>query len=142
VLSKWQSGEFDPRDLVARATALHAFAGRPEFQTLVIAFKRAENITKAHDEDSVNQDLFQDPAETGLYASLLAAENIVPGLIERRKYEDALDALVALKAPVDAFFVGVMVMAEEGAIRGNRLALLVRVRNLFRQYADFSKIIQ
>jgi len=47
---------------------------------------------------------------------------------------------VALKAPIDAFFVGVMVMAEEEAIRRNRLALLVRVRNLFRQYADFSKV--
>ena len=142
VLSKWQYGEFDPRDLVARARALHAFAGRPEFQTLVTAFKRAENITKAHEEDGVNQALFQDASETGLYASLLAAENVVPGLIESRKYEDALDALVALKAPIDAFFVGVMVMVEEDAVRGNRLALLVRVRNLFRQYADFSKIVQ
>ena len=64
------------------------------------------------------------------------------GLIESRKYKDALDALVALKAPIDAFFVGVMVMVEEDAVRGNRLALLVRVRNLFRQYADFSKIVQ
>lgn len=142
VLSKWQYGEFDPRDLVARASALHAFAERPEFQTLVIAFKRAENITKAHEEEGVSQALFQDASETGLYASLLAAENVVPGLIESRKYEDALDALVALKAPIDAFFVGVMVMVEEDVVRGNRLALLVRVRNLFRQYADFSKIIQ
>jgi len=142
VLAKWQYGEFDPRDLVARARALHAFAGRPEFQTLVIAFKRAENITKAHGDEGVNQALFQDASESGLYASLLAAENVVPGLIENRKYEDALDALVALKAPIDAFFAGVMVMVEEDAVRGNRLALLVRVRNLFRQYADFSKIVQ
>ena len=142
VLSKWQFGEFDPRDLVARARALHAFAGRPEFQTLVIAFKRAENITKAHEDEGVNQALFQDASEAGLYAALLAAENVVPGLIESRKYADALDALVALKAPIDAFFVGVMVMVEEDAVRGNRLALLVRVRNLFRQYADFSKIVQ
>ncbi len=142
VLSKWQFGEFDPRDLVARARALHAFAGRPEFQTLVIAFKRAENITKAHEDEGVNQALFQDASEAGLYAALLAAENVVPGLIESRKYADALDAMVALKAPIDAFFVGVMVMVEEDAVRGNRLALLVRVRNLFRQYADFSKIVQ
>ncbi len=141
VLSKWQFGEFDPRDLVARAKALHAFTGRPEFQTLVTAFKRAENITKAHEEEGVDQALFQDAAETSLYASLLAAENVVPGLIEDRKYEDALNALVVLKAPIDDFFVGVMVMADEEAIRNNRLALLVRVRNLFRRYADFSKIV-
>ncbi|TAL09204.1 MAG: glycine--tRNA ligase subunit beta [Nitrospirae bacterium] len=142
VLSKWQYGEFDPRDLVARAKALHAFAGRPEFQTLVTAFKRAENITKAQEDEGVNQALFQDPVEASLYAALLAAETVVPGLIENRKYEDALGALVALKAPVDAFFVGVMVMVDEEAVRRNRLSLLVRVRNLFRQYADLSKIVQ
>lgn len=142
VLSKWQYSEFDPGDLVARVRALHAFAGRPEFQTLVTAFKRAENITKVYEDEGVDQALFQDTVEAGLYAALLAAENVVPGLIEGRKYEDALDALVVLKAPIDAFFVGVMVMVEEEAIRRNRLALLVRVRSLFRQYADFSKIIQ
>jgi len=142
VLAKWQFGEFDPGDLVARARALHAFAARPEFQSLVIAFKRAENITKAHEDEGVDQTLFQDAVETGLYAALLAAESVVPGLIEGRKYKDALDALVVLKAPIDEFFVGVMVMVEEEAVRRNRLALLVRVRNLFRQYADFSKIIQ
>jgi len=48
--------------------------------------------------------------------------------------------LVKLKAPIDAFFTGVMVMVEEAVLRRNRLALLVRVRNLFRQYADFSKV--
>ena len=140
VLSKWQYGEFDPRDLVARARALHAFAGRPEFQALVTAFKRAENITKAHEDEGIDQALFLDATETSLYASLLAAENVVPGLIEGRKYEDALDALVVLKAPVDDFFVGVMVMAEDDTVRRNRLALLVRVRKLFRQYADFSRV--
>lgn len=142
VLSKWQYGEFDPLDLVARARALQAFATRPECEVLLIAFKRAENITKSHQDEGVDQSLFQDSVETGLDAALLAAGSVVPGLIEGRKYEDALDALVALKAPIDAFFVGVMVMVEEEAIRRNRLALLVRVRNLFRQYADFSKIIQ
>lgn len=140
VLSKWQYGAFDPLDLVARARALHAFAGRPEFDALLIAFKRAENITKAHQDEGVDQARFQDAVEAGLYASLLAAEEVIPGLIQDTKYEGALEALVALKAPIDEFFVGVMVMAKEEAIRFNRLALLVRVRNLFRQYADFSRV--
>ncbi len=140
VLAQWQSGEFDPLDLRARAQALQAFSSRPEFESLVIAFKRAENITKAHQENRVNQVLLQDSVETSFYASLLAAEDVVPGLIRDAKYADALDALVALKAPIDAFFNGVMVMAEDEAVRKNRLALLVRVRNLFRRYADFSKV--
>jgi len=140
VLAKWQYGAFDPPDLVARARTLQTFTGRQEFEALVIVFKRAENITKSHEDEGVDQALFQDSVEKGLYASLLVAEEVVPGLIESAKYKDALEALVTLKVPIDAFFVGVMVMAEEEAIRLNRLALLARVRNLFRQYADFSKI--
>jgi glycyl-tRNA synthetase beta chain len=140
VLAQWQYGEFDPLDLLARAETLQDFASRPEFEALVIAFKRAENITKAHQEEGVDQTRLRDSVETSLYAALLAAEDVVPGLIEDSKYEDALDALVALKAPIDAFFAGVMVMAEDEAVRKNRLAVLVRVRNLFRRYADFSKV--
>lgn len=140
VLARWQSERFDPLDLHRRAVALQAFAARPEFEALVIACKRAENITKAHQDDHVDQALLQDSVETGLYASLRAAEHVVPGLIEHANYEDALEALVVLKAPIDAFFTGVMVMVEDEAVRKNRLALLVRVRNLFRRYADFSKV--
>jgi len=140
VLSQCQFGEFDPLDLLARARTLQAFASRAEFEALVIGFKRAENITKTLQDEGVDQARFCESVEGSLYASLLAAEDVVPGLIGDAKYEDALDALVALKAPIDAFFVGVMVMAEDEAVRKNRLALLVRVRNLFRRYADFSKV--
>lgn len=141
VLSTRHDGAFDPCDVVARAKALHGCAGRPEFQALVMACKRADNITTTHEESGVDQALFHEAAETGLSASVRAAEQVVPGLIEHRQYEATLDVLVALAGPIDAFFAGVMVMVEDAAIRRNRLALLVRVRNLFRQYADFKKII-
>jgi glycyl-tRNA synthetase beta chain len=140
VLSHWQAVRFDPKDLLTRANVLEVFAERPEFETLVVGFKRAENITKALKDDQVDQTLFREPVEKELYTAMQAAEGVVIKRIEEAKYEGALDALVTLKAPIDAFFVGVMVMAEEEAIRRNRLALLVRVRNLFRQYADFSKV--
>jgi len=140
VLSRWQSGLFDPLDIVARVRVLQSFTARPEFAALVIGYKRAENITKSQTEDKVDDATLQEEVEKGLYVSVRAAEDVVPGLIKEGKFKDVLDALVVLKAPIDAFFVGVMVMAEEEAIRRNRLALLVRVRNLFRQYADFSKV--
>jgi glycyl-tRNA synthetase beta chain len=140
VLSHWQAVRFDPKDLLTRANILEVFAERPEFETLVVGFKRAENITKALKDDQVDQMLFREPVEKELYTAVQAAEGVVIKRIEEGKYEGALDALVTLKAPIDAFFVGVMVMAEEEAIRRNRLALLVRVRNLFRRYADFSKV--
>jgi glycyl-tRNA synthetase beta chain len=140
VLARWQTGAFDPRDILVRSQVLQAFAERPEFEALVIAFKRAENITKTQVEDKVDGVLLKEEVEKSLYTAVCAAEEVVPGLIKDAKYKDALEALVKLKAPIDAFFTGVMVMVEEAALRRNRLALLVRVRNLFRQYADFSKV--
>jgi glycyl-tRNA synthetase beta chain len=140
VLARWQSGTFDPKDIVTRVRVLEAFAARPEFESLVIAFKRAENITKTQVEDKVDGVLLKEEVEKGLYTAMCAAEEVVPGLIKDANYKDALETLVKLKAPIDAFFTGVMVMVEDAALRRNRLALLVRVRNLFRQYADFSKV--
>ena len=140
VLARWQSGSFDPKDIMARAGVLQAFAARPEFEALVIAFKRAENITKTQVEDKVDGVLLKEAVEKSLYTAVCAAEDVVPGLIKDAKYKDALEALVKLKAPIDAFFNGVMVMVDDETLRRNRLALLVRVRNLFRQYADFSKV--
>jgi len=140
VLARWQSGTFDPLDLLTRTNALETFAERPEFESLVIAYKRTENITKSHTDDKVDPATLREEAEKGLYKSVCAAEDTVPGLIKNGEYEGALEVLASLKVPIDAFFVGVMVMAEEEAIRRNRLALLIRVRNLFRQYADFSKV--
>ena len=140
VLARWQSGSFDPKDILARARVLQAFATRPEFEALVIAFKRAENITKAQVEDKVDGVLLKEEVEKSLYSAVCASDEVVPGLIKDEKYKEALEALVKLKAPIDAFFTGVMVMVEDAALRRNRLALLVRVRNLFRQYADFSKV--
>ncbi len=140
VLSRWQSGTFDPLDIVVRVRVLQAFAARAEFESLLVAYKRAENITKSHADDKVDDARLQEEVERGLHVSVRAAEDVVPGLIKEGKFKDALDVLVTLKAPIDAFFLGVMVMAEDEAVRRNRLALLVRVRNLFRQYADFSKV--
>jgi glycyl-tRNA synthetase beta chain len=124
----------------ARTEALQTFAGRPEFESLVTGFKRAENITKTVQDERVDRELLKETVEEQLATALRAAANKVTGLLADSKFAEALDALAALKAPIDAFFIGVMVMAEDGALRRNRLALLVQVRNLFRQYADFSKI--
>jgi glycyl-tRNA synthetase beta chain len=140
VLSQWQSSTFDPLDIWKRTQGLQAFAARPEFEALVIACKRAENITKSHHDDHVDEALFQDSVEKELYRFLLNAEEAVSSIIRDANYTGALNALVVLREPIDALFAGVMVMVEDGAIRKNRLALLVRVRNLFRQYADFSKV--
>ena len=135
------SAKFDPADLLTRAAALQAFSSRPEFESLVVAYKRADNITKGTQDDQVHPVLLHTSVEQELATALRKVEEVVADRLEHREYETALNALVSLKAPIDAFFVGVMVMVEEEAVRKNRLALLVRVRELFRRYADFSKIV-
>jgi glycyl-tRNA synthetase beta chain len=59
-------------------------------------------------------------------------------LFEQRNYTNALCQLAALQAPVDTFFDDVMVMADDVALRDNRLALLQSLSELFLQVADIS----
>jgi glycyl-tRNA synthetase beta chain len=61
-------------------------------------------------------------------------------LIERRDYSGVLTRLALLREPVDIFFDSVMVMAEDPAVRDNRLALLVNLRQLFINVADISQL--
>jgi glycyl-tRNA synthetase beta chain len=71
---------------------------------------------------------------------LTDAKEYVPGAIARGEYAAALDGLVQLKPAIDGFFNGVMVNAEDQALRANRLSLLEEVDRLFAAFADFSHI--
>ena len=67
-------------------------------------------------------------------------ERAVNPLFSRREYTGALTQLATLKDDVDRFFDSVMVMAEDPSVRANRLGLLVRLRGLFLQVADLSRL--
>ncbi len=111
-----------------------------DFETLVTAFKRISNITKGVTETGeVHTELFDHKSERGLWNVFLAAEDTVQQKIEEQKYLDALNLLAGLRGPVDAFFSEVMVMAEDKAVRGNRLTMLAHIKECFLQMADFSK---
>jgi glycyl-tRNA synthetase beta chain len=111
-----------------------------DFEALVTAFKRISNISKGVAEtDEVNTELFEHRSERAMWSAFLAAEDTVHQKIEEQKYLDALNLLAGLRAPVDAFFSEVMVMAEDKAVRENRLTMLAHIKNCFLQIADFSK---
>jgi glycyl-tRNA synthetase beta chain len=113
-----------------------------DFETLVSAFKRIANITKGVTEtEEVNTELFEHESERGMWNAFLAAEDIVHQKIEEQKYLDALNLLAGLRRPVDAFFSEVMVMAEDKAVRENRLNMLAHIKKCFLQMADFSKFV-
>ncbi len=130
-------------DVWDRVRALEKLKTEPDFDPLAIAFKRVVNIIKKAETDipeSVNEALFEAPCEGNLYQEYQAVGRQVEGSLTNGQFEAALRQIASLREAVDAFFDGVMVMAEDAAIRANRLALLGRISALFSLFADFSKI--
>lgn len=130
----------DPLDAVARVEALAALKAQAGFEPLAVAFKRVGNIIKGGVDTPVRADLFEADCERALSAATAQARTVVSRGVAGGDYVAALQAIAALRAPVDAFFEGVMVMAEKPDIRANRLALLTEVGRLFEGIADFNKI--
>ncbi|PCM44128.1 glycine--tRNA ligase subunit beta [Marinobacter sp. ANT_B65] len=131
-----------PLDFDRRVKAVEAFRQLPEALALAGANKRVSNILAKQGGDSlgetVNSNLLQDTAEKTLAAQIeQQAEKVIP-LFEQGDYASALQSLATLQEPVDSFFNDVMVMAEDEAVRDNRLALLNRLHNLFLRVADIS----
>ena len=130
-----------PVDFEKRIKAVAKFQTLPEAAPIAAANKRISNIlAKVKDEINSNVDanLLQEDAEKALSEILEALESKLRPLFLEGDYESALFELASLQAPVDAFFDSVMVMADDLAVKNNRLALLNRLRNLFLQVADVS----
>lgn len=131
-----------PLDFDRRVKAVEAFRQLPEAQALASANKRVSNILTKQGGDSIGEtvdaSLLRDSAEKALAAQVdQQADKVLP-LFENGDYASALSSLANLRKPVDNFFDEVMVMADDEAIRNNRLALLNRLRNLFLRVADIS----
>ncbi|KAA1174170.1 glycine--tRNA ligase subunit beta [Marinobacter salinexigens] len=131
-----------PLDFDRRVKAVEAFRQLPEAQALAGANKRVSNILTKQGGDqvgeAVNNSLLQDAEEKTLADQVEQQAARVLPLFEQGDYASALSSLAGLREPVDNFFDAVMVMADDEAIRDNRLALLNRLRNLFLRVADIS----
>jgi len=131
-----------PLDFDRRIKAVEAFRQLPEALALAGANKRVSNILAKQGGDSVgetiNSSLLQDPAEKALATQVEQQAHKVLPLFEQGDYASALQSLASLQEPVDNFFSEVMVMADDEAVRDNRLALLNRLHNLFLRVADIS----
>jgi glycyl-tRNA synthetase beta chain len=130
----------EPIDALARVKALTELKGRDDFDALAGAFKRVVNIIKGGTTQTVDPKLFEAACEEQLHQQLITLADRLKQQIEMRNYATALTAIAALRPAVDAFFDGVMVMAENPQVRNNRLALLTGVARLFTDIADFSRI--
>jgi len=138
-----RGGALDLVDLLSRMKALQAMTMRPEFDPLMVGFKRAHRLIEKEEwaRQDVAPTLFQHPTEAALYNVLNESNRLVPDSIARGDYGKALEALVPMRPAIDGFFVGVMVNTDDPRLRANRLSLLYAIDQLFLSFADFSQIV-
>ena len=129
-------------DIVERLDAVKAFAAMPESASLAAANKRITNILKKTDLDigDVDPSLLVEDAEKSLFAAMTRVRPQVDAAFAARDFAGALKTLAQLRDDVDAFFNGVMVMADDVALRNNRLALLSSLHAMMNRVADISKL--
>jgi len=158
------SRPLSPLDIDLRLRALESFLALPEAESLSGANKRIANILRKVQSDAppaggseasrsvetgadaaamsgaVDTERLQESAEQQLFQHVIAIERAVNPLLARREYSAALGHLASLREDIDRFFDSVMVMAEDVDVRANRLALLTRLRGVFLQIADLSRL--
>lgn len=130
-------------DVHARIEALHDFRALAAAESLAAANKRVANIlrkTEADPSRETDPAKLMDDSEKALHATLSELKRTVPNQLEAKHYGQVMTALAATREVVDAFFDDVLVMAEDPALRANRLALLKDMQRLYNGVADLSRL--
>ena len=127
-------------DVVAKLQAVAAFKQLPEAAALAAANKRVQNLLKKADAElgAVNESLLQQDEEKALYAAAQGLQPKISAAVAEGNFQTALSELASVKPQVDAFFDGVMVMAEDAAVKQNRLNLLNRLAEQMNAVADIA----
>ncbi len=140
-------GNDDLTLLNKRAEALQAFLNSDDGENLLQGYKRANNILRAEEkkdgvayEGAPDVKFAEDPVEKALFAALAEAGPKIEAALGVEDIEAAMAALAGLRAPIDGFFDGVQVNAENDIVRRNRLCLLNEIRGVMHKVAMFSEI--
>jgi glycyl-tRNA synthetase beta chain len=141
----FRAGVDDLVDAHKRLVALKAIRKSKNFEPLAVSFKRIRNILeksnfKKENAPGIQTDLFESGVERELFSAVRSAAAKVQAEKRAGKYQEALEVIAGLRKAVDDFFEGVMVMAENEAVRKNRLALLAEILREFTTIADFSEL--
>ena len=130
-------------DVPKRLAAVRTFAALPEAPALAAANKRIGNILKKSEGDvsaTVNESALIEQAEKDLFAAMQTTVPAANAKFDAGDYTASLQSLAALRAPVDAFFDGVMVNADDPALKANRLGLLRQLHDAMNRVADLSRL--
>ena len=126
-------------DLFSRAEILNGEKDRPGFKETMEALSRVLNISsKAEGDKAIDESLFENEYEQHLYAELRNLDKkLDSGITAREEYED----LAALKPAIEQYFDHTMVMADNLAIRDNRLAMMKHLAEYISRFADMNEVI-
>lgn len=140
-------GQDDLLMVVRRVEALGAFLATEDGANLLAGYKRAVNILKAEEKKDGAAvsgrpvaSHFREDAEIALASAIDTARAAVSEALSGEDFATAMEALAALRAPVDRFFADILVNADEAELRANRLKLLAEIRDIAGLVADFSKV--
>jgi len=128
-------------DLVNKATALMDALQQEDFKSTAEQFNRVNNLAQKAESGEIQENLLGEEVERNLYQAYRSVQHEVNRLREQGDQVEVLAALSSLRQPIQSFFDGVMVMAEDPDVRRNRLALLQGLSRMIFAYADFSKIV-
>jgi glycyl-tRNA synthetase beta chain len=132
----------DVNDCADRIAAFINIRKEEAFDVLASSFKRIRNITRENLTTDVDPAVFEKEAESRLHQLFGDVATRMRTLIADRRYFEALQVMLQMKEPVDTFFDEVMVMADDAAVRRNRLNLLTAIGELILQVGDISKMQQ
>lgn len=152
VIDSALASDFDDiLDAYRRVVALNGLRSLPDFESIAVAFKRIGNILKQSDKSgSANflaapaepeESIFKMAAEKKLYDSYRCVNYSFQDCLKNKEYDRILKLFISMRDPVDSFFEEVLIMDKDEAVKVNRLKLLSGIYFMFRQIADFSRII-
>jgi glycyl-tRNA synthetase beta chain len=131
----------DIYDAYIRLRALETQRSIEDFSRLMVGFKRVYNITKTlSDEKAVDPALIEQQEEKDLLQLYESKKDAFQAEMQQRRYAEAISILVGFKETIDRYFDKVFVMVEDERVKGNRLSLLTKIKDMFLKYGDFSKI--
>ncbi|MBI5233901.1 MAG: glycine--tRNA ligase subunit beta, partial [Deltaproteobacteria bacterium] len=90
---------------------------------------------------TLDPSLFKDPYEAGLFAAGEDIARFIEDYRQNGEYESVFKALISIKTSIDSFFDKVLVMTDDEAVRTNRLLLLSKIRGLYFETADLSRLM-
>ncbi|PTM59469.1 glycine--tRNA ligase subunit beta [Desmospora activa] len=136
------AGVDQPKLVLDKARTLATRVNAEEFKTVVEGFSRAANLAKqGTDESTVDSGRFETPAEHALWNAIQETRETFATAAADRDTERMLDALSELAPSIHTFFEDVLVMAEDEAVRRNRLALLREINDIVGRYAAFNQLV-